>query len=454
VWLALWLWEDGGRQGRTRHLLIIYPLLAVGCFLKGPVAGALFAAAAGLASAVEALLLWRSSRAETLRTPSSPGGPSTKTEKPGPWSAEALFARLKSEFRWLFSRKAFEALFSGVKSEFRWLLSPGAFLGMGLAAAVFAGLLLLPVALSGSWVSAELMWRENVTRFIHPFDHKGPVYLYLREGPAYFAPWSLLLLAAIWTARRRVGDRAERTALCLAAGIFIFLTASGSRRDYYVLPLVPGLALVTARALALWLEAPDRGGWPGRLALVATAVIAAAAPLAAVAVGMKMDILRPPAVGLLVAAAAASVLIAAALWLSRTLRARLVVLVALVWCAELAYFTVGKSLNEKAGTLRPFMHRVAEELRDVPDNRLAVYVSSSSRFFFYLNRGGIRFLKTAGDLEDFRKREPRGYVFVKWKDYNSDAGGKALAGMEPVATQESDSERNEEGRLVLLQFAK
>ncbi len=435
VWLALWLWISGGREGRARQVLAIYPLLTVGCFLKGPVAAALFVAAAGLASAVETGLAWRQER----------------------WRAPALAAAFKAEFRWL--------------------ISPGAFLGMGLAAVVFAGLLLLPVAmttpapshskvaitsqgkgdynrLDDRWVSVKQMWRENVTRFVKPFDHKDkPFYFYVHDAPAFFAPWSLLLLAALWTARKRFADRADRTALCLAAGIFIFLTASGSRRDYYVLPLVPALALVTGRALALWIEAPDRGGWPARLALIATGAVAAAAPLVALAVGRRMGLLQP-GIGLLVAAGAASALIAGALWLARTPGARLAVLVALVWCGELAYFTAGASLNEEGGTLRPFTRRVAEKLRDVPESRVAAYRSSSPRMLFYLDRGPIRILDTAGDLGDFRNREPEGYVLAKWKQFHPGKREREtpLEGMEPVIVQALDSEEEQDERLLLLRF--
>ena len=127
---------------------------------------------------------------------------------------------------------------------------------------------------------------------------------------------------------------------------------------------------------------------------------------------------------------------------------------ALVWCGELAYFTAGASLNEEGGTLRPFTRRVAEKLRDVPESRVAAYRSSSPRMLFYLDRGPIRILDTAGDLGDFRNREPEGYVLAKWKQFHPGKREREtpLEGMEPVIVQALDSEEEQDERLLLLRF--
>src|SRR5262249_476513 len=88
------------------------------------------------------------------------------------------------------------------------------------------------------------------------FDHRGPIYLYLYVIFALAAPWSALLPAALLEVhqRRRVGDepaRGDRFALVYFWATFVFFTISGSRRSYYLLPILPAVALLIARSLVV-----------------------------------------------------------------------------------------------------------------------------------------------------------------------------------------------------------
>ena len=115
-----------------------------------------------------------------------------------------------------------------------------------------------------------LVFRENIVRYVAPFDHKGPIYTYLIAVPQLMFPWSLVLIAAlVWAIRQRLGRIADKTAsnaatvattgssnaantrwvLFATAAIFAFFTLSGSRRNYYILPLLPYCALLTAKFL-------------------------------------------------------------------------------------------------------------------------------------------------------------------------------------------------------------
>jgi 4-amino-4-deoxy-L-arabinose transferase-like glycosyltransferase len=108
--------------------------------------------------------------------------------------------------------------------------------------------------IEGSEKGIAMVIRENVVRYFHPFDHRGPIYLYVYVIFAIMAPWAMLLPAALVEAhnRRRLdipGGRADRFALAYFWATFIFFTLSGSRRSYYILPLVPAGALLVARLL-------------------------------------------------------------------------------------------------------------------------------------------------------------------------------------------------------------
>jgi len=99
----------------------------------------------------------------------------------------------------------------------------------------------------------DLVWRENITRFFHPFDHVEPFYLYLYELPRILLPWSPLFIGALiggWASFRQLGPY-SRWLLEAIATIFLFFSLSGSRRWYYILPIAPFCALQMASFLSL-----------------------------------------------------------------------------------------------------------------------------------------------------------------------------------------------------------
>lgn len=93
-----------------------------------------------------------------------------------------------------------------------------------------------------------LVFRENVVRFFDPFDHMGPLYTYLIYLPAYTLPWTPCGLLGLWLAVRHWRHTPPNVRwLVWGLGLlFMFFTASGSRRSYYVLPLVPFAQLLGA----------------------------------------------------------------------------------------------------------------------------------------------------------------------------------------------------------------
>jgi len=93
-----------------------------------------------------------------------------------------------------------------------------------------------------------LVFRENIERFIQPFDHKGPIYLYLGVMPLLALPWFPVFLGAIITSAKNWKKLDEKTRWLIQASaiIFVFFTLSGSRRNSYILPILPFCMLLTA----------------------------------------------------------------------------------------------------------------------------------------------------------------------------------------------------------------
>lgn len=94
-----------------------------------------------------------------------------------------------------------------------------------------------------------MVFRENIQRFFKPFDHVEPFYIYFYYLPLLFAPWILIFLGGLFEQMPSIFSRRERATGWLAGAVivtFLFFTISGSRRGYYILPILPFCALVVA----------------------------------------------------------------------------------------------------------------------------------------------------------------------------------------------------------------
>ncbi|WP_331961515.1 glycosyltransferase family 39 protein [Candidatus Binatus sp.] len=181
----------------------------------------------------------------------------------------------------------FQAIIRGpLIDRIRWLVERNRwFFNWYTVAAVALGALVygLPFQISSRLMGSEkglrMVYRENVVRFFHPFDHRGPIYLYVYVIFALMAPWSALLPAALVETHslRRGGAepaRADRFALVYFWATFIFFTVSGSRRSYYILPILPAAAILVARTLAYPSESELRSMIARRLLTVGYAIVA------------------------------------------------------------------------------------------------------------------------------------------------------------------------------------
>jgi 4-amino-4-deoxy-L-arabinose transferase-like glycosyltransferase len=163
-----------------------------------------------------------------------------------------------------------------------------------IAIAIAGGLYYAPFAVSraetGSGHGLYMVYRENVERYFEPFDHRGPIYLYTYVIFALMAPWSAFLPAALVEThhRRHVGAdnaRGDRFTLVFFWATFIFYTLSGSRRSYYILPILPAAAIMIARMMT----APGE-----RLAPTARRLMIAGFAVIAIAVAISIVAFIPP----------------------------------------------------------------------------------------------------------------------------------------------------------------
>jgi 4-amino-4-deoxy-L-arabinose transferase-like glycosyltransferase len=117
--------------------------------------------------------------------------------------------------------------------------------------------------IAGAWVAAATLWgppeysvlgalREHfVERGIHGMHHVQPFWYYAERLPLSLLPWSGLLPgAALLAWRERKTSPGLRFSLVTAAFVVLFFSVSTEKRDLYVLPAFPAIALMMGALVA------------------------------------------------------------------------------------------------------------------------------------------------------------------------------------------------------------
>jgi 4-amino-4-deoxy-L-arabinose transferase-like glycosyltransferase len=150
----------------------------------------------------------------------------------------------------------------------RWFFNWFTPLAIVLAALIYYWPFAVSHAETGSAKGLAMVYRENVVRYFAPFDHVGPFYLYAYVIFALMAPWSVFLPAALAQAHypehlpnpaaHAEHHQSDRFTLTFFWPTFIFFTVSGSRRSYYLLPILPAAAILVARLFTRSLDQLNR----------------------------------------------------------------------------------------------------------------------------------------------------------------------------------------------------
>jgi 4-amino-4-deoxy-L-arabinose transferase-like glycosyltransferase len=139
------------------------------------------------------------------------------------------------------------------------------------------GLLVVPWALAlqraGGWGGLrECLLRNTAGRFVtmaqtRRYGHAQPFYYYLKVGPPLLLPWILALPAMLRAGALRVGARGgeARRLLLASAGLgVLLLSAATTKREIYLLPLLPAWSAAVSWWLAGVVEQGPDGAWDRR----------------------------------------------------------------------------------------------------------------------------------------------------------------------------------------------
>jgi 4-amino-4-deoxy-L-arabinose transferase-like glycosyltransferase len=307
-----------------------------------------------------------------------------------------------------------------VERRWRLLLRPGHLLAFGISLLIY----LSPFAYASftqpsSYESSGLglVFRENIVRFFRPFDHKGPIYLYLYQLPVLMLPWTpLFLVAVVGIVKGWKGlDRHARWLVWAILLVFLFFTLSGSRRSYYILPILPLCALLMAVFVARIHrrrvdELCRRGLGVQRAVFIGLIAFELALPLILIfpkrMTGLKVP-LSLDITGLVIGVVAVSVAVVLGRFtrkprLSETPVQTIGPLVAIAVVVLAGYFCWQQDILEINRTERPFARQLQREMADLPPERIAIYPKSDANLLFYLGpQKPVGILRSPGEFRGF-----------------------------------------------------
>jgi 4-amino-4-deoxy-L-arabinose transferase-like glycosyltransferase len=340
--------------------------------------------------------------------------------------------------------------YAGLPRRARAARHPHLLWGPLLTAGIVAAWLVPALHHGGAAYADTILYRQNLGRIVSSWSHRQPWYYYLENLPPCFYPWIVFVPWAV-VDRWRHPPRADRArwrglVLWLGAGLIVFSLISG-KRERYLLPLFPPLAILVAGLLERALEPgpsrDTRSPWFARLFLITHGSLALVGlgPLALALVGAGpftaregihpqveealRELLGPP--GRLALAVAAAGLVAAGIaGLRAAARGRLERAFGLVVVA-IAVLSLGFDLVlarplDRLKSPRPLALQLnALAPPDTPDGAALYLTDFSGAYHVYSGRLHLPVLGSPAEAERFLSSSPGGVILATREDFERDA---------------------------------
>jgi 4-amino-4-deoxy-L-arabinose transferase-like glycosyltransferase len=271
-------------------------------------------------------------------------------------------------------------------------------------------------ATGGKWLT-DFIYIHHVQRYAAGAGHRQPFYYYLTTLPVDFLPWTVFLIPALFVYRPyryRFADPVVQLFLLWFLTVFLFFSISNTKRDLYLLPLMPTLALFVGKffddlangqiaqsSVFQWLAIVFFGftaiagiGFPLVAAIMRQDALATVFPCSAVLfVGgfVTVYFVRrrwPLMIFSSIAALMALTTISAAIWIMPYL--------------------------ENFKSPRPFARQVARMVTVATP--LYIYADTMDDFNYYMGRELIPVLPTPAAVDALLARRQDGYLLVKERD--------------------------------------
>ena len=301
-------------------------------------------------------------------------------------------------------------------TEIREMRLPSGFLI--LCAFVAPWLWLLHLNGEDRWLR-DFIWIHNIQNFaLDPIGHVQPFYYYAWNLPIDFLPWTVLVPGALvffrpWKDKLDYGP--TRALLAWFAAVFIFFSFSRSKIAYYLLPLLPSVALFVGCYTTALLRTADSpvSEWPRAAAgfyllpgIFAGAGIAA--PMVVWKIGSDLLWAVLPPAGVLIAGSVAVVVFLRRKNLACCLMSSWAILLAVSLIAS----TRVLPLLNRYKSPRPIGWTVQSEVPS--DTRVYVFRSTMADFNYYSQRNEIPVVESVEQLES--ERATNCYLIINERD--------------------------------------
>lgn len=268
-------------------------------------------------------------------------------------------------------------------------------------------------ATHGKWL-ADFIYIHHFQRYTAGAGHRQPFYYYLTTLPADFLPWTTFLVPALMQYRKN-WRRPETIFFVLwFAVVFVFFSMSNTKRDLYLLPLFPPLALL----VACYMNDLAERDWTERNIYFWLSVgFFASAGCLGLALPIAVWIKRPDAFAPLLPPAGAlffgGLAISAAIVCRQTIAAVVSTAAMMLVLTGSAAFAAFPFL-EQFKSYRSFS---AEINRLVPQSApLYVFADTTDDFNYYTNRPEIPVLKKSDDIARLGDSKGKSYLLIKQRE--------------------------------------
>lgn len=271
-------------------------------------------------------------------------------------------------------------------------------------------------ATDGRWL-ADFIYVHHFQRYTGGAGHREPFYYYLTTLPVDFLPWSVFALAGIVAQRGFVRAWAKpipQFFFLWFSVVFLFFSFSDTKRDLYLMPLLPPLALFVGHYFDAL--ADGRMAQEGFYRWFATAYFGLVG-----FVGLTLPaaawFFRRDALGAILPAsvvlAVGGICAAGFIWRRRPLAA---------WASVSTMMS--SALLAASLSVFPYLERFksprffSQEVKKLvsPASPLFVYADTMNDFNYYLEREVIPVLRSPAEFDALLTRGQDGYILVKERD--------------------------------------
>ena len=273
-------------------------------------------------------------------------------------------------------------------------------------------------ATDGRWL-ADFIYIHHFQRYTDGMGHRQPFYYYLTTLPADFMPWTILAIPAMiaYFPYRRLMQRPTPLffSLCFLV-VFGFFSISDTKRDLYLLPLMPMLALLVGNYIEDLTENRSESAlyrWLSQFYFGAVAILGVALPIVAWNVRRETFWISLPAALVLLIGGVVTVILIRKRRPLPAVTAVALLMVALTLSGSLwilPYVNQFKSRRSFSLEINRIVPAAAP---------LYIYADTMNDFNFYTEREVIRVLSSPDEVANVRRQPQDNYLLIKDRDLKS-----------------------------------